>query len=80
MISSSLLPLFKILRQLQTVRSPFVVDSALIIGLAQTINLVQTVIPPARVPHALEDGSRMAVDEVDVAADGFFEKSKRATP
>src|SRR5438132_217350 len=40
---------------------------------------VRAVIPPARVPQALKQRRRMAVDEVHVAADRLVEKREDAT-
>ena len=38
----------------------------------------RTVIPPAGIPHTLEECGRVAIDKMDVAADGFFEQLEHA--
>src|ERR1039458_2643795 len=53
---------------------PMAVPDEVMFGSSRTIE------PPARVPHTLKECSRMPVDEMDVAADCFFEKGENAMP
>jgi len=39
---------------------------------------LRAVVPPARVPHALEQCGSVRVDEVDVTADGLFEQREHS--